>query len=166
MNEANDNFGELLQGCAFDDSIREQHRREVRERAMQAFDEAAAAARTSAVVVERPASKDWTQRWTKRQLVRRSLAMAVAASLLWGLNMWRLAPGPSAEPSEQLMQLAAARSSARDAADERLATAIDLLSTFNDEHAAQAFAQGIDVCVSEHNGRLTAIEHSLAGVGS
>ncbi|WP_428303769.1 hypothetical protein [Lacipirellula sp.] len=161
MNEANDNFGELLQGCSFDDSIRDAHRREVRERAMQVFDEAAAA-RASAVVVERPAS----QRWTKRQLVRRSLAMAVAASLLWGLNMWRQAPGPSAEPSEQLMQLAAARSEARDAADERLATAIDLLSTFNDEHAAQAFAQGIDVCVSEHNGRLTAIEHSLAGLGS
>ena len=161
MSNADDNFGELLRGCSFDDSIRDAHRREVRERAMQAFD-AAAAAPTQASVVERTES----QRWTKRQLLRRSLAMAVAASLLWGLMAWRQAPGPSAEPSEEQMQLAIARSAARNAADDRLVAAIDLLSTFSDEHAAQTFVQGIDVCVSEHNGQLTAIESALAGQGS
>lgn len=161
MSNADDNFGDLLQGCAFDDSIRDAHRREVRERAMQAFDEAAAAP-TQAVVVERSAPK----RLTKRQLVRRSLTMAVAASLLWGLITWRQAPGPADEPSEQLVQLAAARAEARNAADDRLAAGIGLLSMLSDEHAARTFAHGMDVCVSEHNGRLTAIEGALAGQGS
>lgn len=165
MKNREDNFGELLQGCSFDDSIRDAHRREVRERAMQAFDEAGAAP-AQAVVVERPASQQWTERWTKRQLVRRSLAMAVAASLLWGLSMWRQAPGPADEPSEQLVQLAAARSEARNAADDRLAAGIGLLSMFSDDHAARTFAHGMDVCVSEHNGQLTAIEGALAGQGS
>jgi hypothetical protein len=158
MNNADDNFGELLRGCSFDDSIRDEHRREVRARALQAFDEAAAA-RAHVVVIDRSASK----RWTKRQIVRRSLAMAVAASLLWGLIPWRQTPGPPIEPGEERIGLAEARAKAREAAND---PAIDLLGEFSDEEAALTFAQGIDVCVRERDGRLATIEDELAGQGS
>jgi hypothetical protein len=40
MNNPDDDFVDLLTGCPFDDSLREEHRRKVRERAMRAFDAA------------------------------------------------------------------------------------------------------------------------------
>ena len=93
MKNADENFGDMLSRCPFDDSIREEHRREVRERAMRAFDESAATPMLTVAVREQS-----PQRWTQRRTVRAALAMAVAASLGWAIFAWREPAGPQEAP--------------------------------------------------------------------
>ena len=146
---ADDNFGDMLAGCPFDDSIREEHRREVRERAMRAFDESLAAP-TLTVAVREPSSRGWAP----RRVVRAALSMAVAASLAWAIFAWRQPAGPPVASGDAANQLAAAQLKQREAADARLVAALDLLSAFDEEQAALTFAQGVEVCVRERDGRL------------
>ena len=161
MKNADENFGDMLAGCPFDDSIREEHRREVRERAMQAFDESAATRLLT--VADREQSP---QRWTQRRTVRAALAMAVAASLGWAIFAWREPSGPQEAPVVAAHQPTDARLKSRELADERLVAALDLLSTFDDEQAALTFAQGVEVCVRERDGQLAGFEERDAGDGT
>lgn len=161
MKNADENFGDMLSSCPFDDSIREEHRREVRERAMRAFDESAATPMLT--VADREQSP---QRRTRRRTVRAALAMAVAASLGWAIFAWQEPAGPGETPAVATHQPAEARLKSRELADERLVAALDLLSTFDDEQAALTFAQGIEVCVRERDWQLAVFEDGGVGDGS
>ena len=72
MKNADENFGDMLSSCPFDDSNREEHRREVRERAMRAFDESAA---TPMLTVA--AGEETPQRWTRRSYYAQNDASCV-----------------------------------------------------------------------------------------
>lgn len=148
MKRADDNFGDMLAACPFDDSIREEHRREVRERAMRAFDESAAA--ETATIRERS-----PRRLAPRHALRAGLAMAVAASLAWAIFVWRQPAGPPVAPGDAAQQLADAQlKQQRKAANDQLVAALNVLSAFDEERAALTFAQGVDICVRERDGRL------------
>ena len=161
MKNADENLGDMLAGCPFDDSIREEHRREVRERAMRAFDESAATPMPTVAGRKQP-----PQRWTQRRTVRAALAMAVAASLGWAIFAWREPAGPQEAPVVVAHQPTDARLKSRELADERLVAALDLLSTFDDEQAALTFSQGIEVCVRERDGQLEGFEDGGVGDGT
>jgi len=136
MNNAEDTIRQLLADAPFDDSYRREHRNEVRERALLAFDEAAADRVSTTLVVEDASPR----RSTRRRVARLGLAAAIAASLVGVLAAWY----GGADRSTPAQGEAIAQ------ADRRFIASLKRLSDFEDDQLAAAFDVGVDACLSEH----------------
>jgi hypothetical protein len=136
MNNAEDTIRQLLADAPFDDSYRREHRDEVRERALLAFDEAAADRIPTTLGVEDVSPR----RSTRRRVARLGLAAAIAASLVGVLAAWY----GGADRSTTAQGEAIAQ------ADRRFIASLQQLNDFKDDQLAAAFDVGIDACLSEH----------------
>lgn len=149
MNNAGDNFVDMLRECPFDGSPRAEHRRAAVERAMREYD--AAAAEASGAAAE--SRQTLPVPLARRPLVRHAIAAALAASLGAALAYWYVRPDGAPSP-EQLQ--AAAQAAALEQAHRELAAALRKLREFEHERAV-AFALGVQACLGEHDSQMAAL---------
>ena len=146
MNNDDEHFGELLRNVPFDDAYRLQHRDDVCERALRAFDEAAAPG--SITVADR--LDPGRSRFTRRRVVQIAAIAAVAASVCAVMLVWQ---GSSRDPfgNHPPREGQIVRTEAQRRADENLLAALSQLHEIADDRAAATFDYGIEVCLMDHD---------------
>jgi hypothetical protein len=149
MKSAEETIRELLQACPFDETIRDEHRREVLQRALNEYDAAAARGADAAA----GASKSLPVRFARRPVVRHAIAAALAASLGAALAYWYVRNDGSPSPNQ--LQ-AASQAAALEKAHRELAAALKQLRYFEEERAA-SFALGVQACLGEHDSQMAAL---------
>jgi hypothetical protein len=158
MNNAEDRFRQLLADAPFDDSYRQAHRDEVRERALLAFDETVAARIPSTLDVDGRSQGSFT----RRHVARLGWAAAIAATLIGVLAAWYGRADRSLLIKDSPNELAAAQVEARALADQKLIASLKRLNDFEDDQLAAAFDLGVEACLSEHGDQIAwASERSL-----
>lgn len=152
MNNPEDNFRELLTDAPFDGSYRDEHRNEVRERALRAFDEVAAGGAPATVSL----GDSSRRQFSRRRAVRMAAALVAAASLCGALVAWHERSDKASSPSESPDRRVASQSDARALADQKLVASLNLLSGF-DEEGTTTFDRGVQVCLGEHYSRIASM---------
>jgi hypothetical protein len=143
MNHEEQRFAEMLKSAPFDDAYRPQHRDDVCERALRAFDEAAAQRPLTVADRTNPPRRFIT----RRRAIQLTAAAAIAASLAAVLLTWQ----PTNDPPRGNP---VAQSEAQRRADESLLAAVSVLNDLADDRDSVAFDRAFAVCLIDREGQI------------